>query len=373
METLDCVKSELGSEHASGERDGLHRRLGFVDGICVLVSIIIGSGIFASPGVALERAGSPGAALLAWTLSGFLVMIASLCYAELGAMIPSTGGDFDYLNRAYGKSAAFSFAWFLFWISKPGSQAIIATVFGNYVVRIFTGLNNSSDGSYEAKAAGVLLIISLTLVNCVGVHATSAVANFLTATKLILVGVVVFSGVYHVSNKQGIFEDNLSPSNAFDGSNLLGMGPSMIACLWAYDGWSNLNFLAEEMINFEERLPMLIIGSTCIVIISYVSVNLAYFSVLSSNDVEDSDAIAIDFGQAVQGTILAGTFAGGVALSAAGSCNGSILTGGRGFYAVAREKMVNLAFIGYILFHDGKILILILNFLNFRHQRYFPA
>lgn len=107
-----------------------------------------------------------------------------------------------------------------------------------------------------------------------------------------------------------------------------------------YDGWSNLNFLAEEMIDFESRLPFLIIGSTCIVILSYVSVNLAYFSVMSSSDIVDSDAIAIDFGQDVQGNILAGMFAGGVALSAAGSCNGSILTGGRGFYAVAREKMV---------------------------------
>lgn len=127
-------------------------------------------------------------------------------------MIPSTGGDFDYLHRAYGKSAAFSFAWFLFWISKPGSQAIIATVFGNYVVRIFTGLNSSSDGSPAAKAAGVLLIIILTLVNCVGVHATSSVANVLMATKLLLVALVVCAGVYHVSNTQDVFEYVLATS-----------------------------------------------------------------------------------------------------------------------------------------------------------------
>jgi amino acid transporter len=338
------VKSEMEMRVESLSEDpghGLHRRLGFLDGVCVLVSIIIGSGIFASPGVALERSGSPGAALMAWTVSGFLVIVASMCYAELGAMIPSTGGDFDYLNRAYGKSAAFSFAWFLFWISKPGSQAIIATVFGNYVVRIFTGLNNSSDGSPAAKAAGVLLIIVLTLVNCVGVHATSSVANLLMVTKLALVALVVAAGIYRVSDSQEIFKDNLTGENAFEGTDLTGMGPAMIACLWAYDGWSNLNFLAEEMINFEARLPMLIVGSTCIVIISYVSVNLAYFAVLTSDDVENSDAIAIDFGQSIPGTgnILAGIFAGGVALSAAGSCNGSILTGGRGFYAVAREKM----------------------------------
>ena len=172
----------------------------------MLVSIIIGSGIFASPGVALDRSGSPGGALIAWSVSGFLVIIASFCYAELGSMIPTTGGDFDYLKLAYGKSAAFSFAWFLFWISKPGSQAIIATVFGNYVLRLFTGLNNSSDDSFAAKAAGVLLIIVLTLVNCIGVHATSVVANVLMVTKLGLVALVVAAGIYGVSKDQDSFQ-----------------------------------------------------------------------------------------------------------------------------------------------------------------------
>jgi amino acid transporter len=86
----------------------LKRTLGFYDGLGVLISIVIGSGIFASPGVTLERAGSPGAALVSWILGGLLVAIGAFCYAELGAMLPSTGGDFDYLHQAYGKMAAFS-------------------------------------------------------------------------------------------------------------------------------------------------------------------------------------------------------------------------------------------------------------------------
>ena len=112
--------------------NGPMRVLSYIDGIAVLVGIIIGSGVFSSPGLALERCGSPGEVLLAWSTSGVLVWMCSNCYIELGGMMPTAGGDFDYLNRAFGERAAFSFAWYNFFIGKSGSQAIIATIFGRY-------------------------------------------------------------------------------------------------------------------------------------------------------------------------------------------------------------------------------------------------
>lgn len=122
----------------------------------------------------------------------------------------------------------------------------------------------------------------------------------------------------------------------------------MIACLYAYDGWSNLNFLAEEMVNFETKLPYAIVTSVSLVIICYIAVNIAYLSVLSVDTITDSDAVAIDFGNEIaSGNFLSGTFAIGVALSAAGSAYGSIMTGGRAFYAVARDKMAPSMFAKY--------------------------
>jgi L-type amino acid transporter 9 len=120
------------------------------------------------------------------------------------------------------------------------------------------------------------------------------------------------------------------------------MGSSMIPCLWAYDGWSSLNFLAEEMRDFEKYLPRAILGAVLTVMTCYNTANLAYISVLSQDQIEDSDAIAIDFGREVQSkgqSILAGCFALGVALSVAGTCHGSLMTGARAFYATAREGM----------------------------------
>jgi basic amino acid/polyamine antiporter, APA family len=115
----------------------------------------------------------------------------------------------------------------------------------------------------------------------------------------------------------------------------------MIPCLWAYDGWSNISYLAEEMIDFETRLPKAIVGGVSCVMICYLLANVSYLAVLSADKFEDSDAIAVDFGSKIGGrdVTLAGVFAAGVALSTAGAAHGSIMTGGRAFYSVARNHM----------------------------------
>lgn len=120
----------------------------------------------------------------------------------------------------------------------------------------------------------------------------------------------------------------------------MGMMTALIPCLWAYDGWANLNYLAEEMVRFEERLPKAILTAVVTVMACYVTVNVAYLSVLSEHDVVKSDAIAVDFAQAVSSrNVLAAFFSVGVAICAAGSAHGSMMTGGRAFYAVARHGM----------------------------------
>jgi amino acid transporter len=189
----------------------LHRKLGFWDGTCILITIIIGSGIFSSPGETLDRSGSPAGALVAWTISGILVITAALCYAELGALMPSSGGDYEYLLKVYGKSTAFSFAWFYFWIAKTGGQAIISTVFGNYIIKLYSGLRDTDDDGDDdgsdgdplvAKAFAMGLIVLMTMLNMLGVKESSFVVNSLTAVKLGLVAVLCFSGIYYVTKNQ---------------------------------------------------------------------------------------------------------------------------------------------------------------------------
>lgn len=208
IDEVDDNNVRLSSVESTDNTRKLQRHLGFWDGTCILITIIIGSGIFSSPGETLDRSGSPMGALVAWTISGVLVITAALCYAELGAIMPSSGGDYEYLLKVYGKSTAFSFAWFYFWIAKTGGQAIISTVFGNYIIKLYSGLHDTDDdgdddGSggnpYVAKSFAMGLIVVMTALNMLGVKESSLVVNSLTALKLALVAVLCCSGLYYVS------------------------------------------------------------------------------------------------------------------------------------------------------------------------------
>ena len=197
--------------------------------------------------MALERSGSPGAAIFAWLFSGALVMTASLCYAELGAAMPTAGGDYDYLTAAYGDYAGFSFAWYYFWVSKPGSQAIIATVFGNYVVVVTRGLiigdhslsmtSDSKTMTTEATLLAVALVTVLFIINCLGVKTSSTINNILTVVKMLLILVLVVSGILFSVKYPHNIKSNFSLERVFDGTSASGICTGMIACLWAYEGW----------------------------------------------------------------------------------------------------------------------------------------
>mmetsp|Transcript_23192 Transcript_23192/g.34018 ORF Transcript_23192/g.34018 Transcript_23192/m.34018 type:complete len:491 (-) Transcript_23192:227-1699(-) len=338
---MTLIDHNTSTNSVSGNQ--LKRTLGFYDGLCVIVSVIIGSGIFASPGAALDRSGSPASAIIVWAISGVLSIAAALCYAELGAMLPTTGGDFVYLRRAYGKTAAFSFVWFNFWVAQPGSQAIIATVFGNYIVTLFTGLDQTTSNSTPSKAAAVLIIAVLVGVNCGGVRESSMLNKTLTAAKVVMLLCVIAAGVVYGCSHGSTARNNLSPSTSFDDTDASGFGPAMNACLWAYSGWQSLNFLAEEVIDFERRLSRIIIFGMAIVTSLYVMANIAFLSVLDSESMTDSDAIAIDFGKMISGSAFGGFFALGVALSTAGTLHGSILVGSRALFAAARAGQLHSA------------------------------
>eukprot|EP01039_Chlorochromonas_danica_P003619 gene3619-3963_t len=343
------LEGEGSKSHAHGK---VHRRLTFIDGVAIIVGIIIGSGIFSSPGLALERAGSPGMVLLAWALSGLLVTLTAQCYLELGGMMPSAGGDFDYLRRAYGEAAAFSFAWFNFFVSKTGSQAIIATIFGRYFESVLRGnasqliVSGSTSETWLSKVLAVAVVVGVTALNCAGVKESAVVSILLTSTKVLLVlSVFVFAILYASSDKDRseTARVNLSVHHSFDGSkDLFSFATSMVACLWCFDGYADGNFLQEEMINPIQDLPRIIRFGLLLVTCCYILTNIGYLAVLSVDTIEDTKAIAVQFGTTVSDmfstgkTVLPIFFAVGVSLSTLGSLNGSIMAGGRAFFAVAR-------------------------------------
>ena len=128
----------------------LQPRLGLINGVSVIVGIIVGSGIFITPSSVLKEVGSVGGALVVWVSCGLLSTIGALCYAELGTSIPKSGGDFAYINEAFGALPAFLFLWVALFIIIPAGNAIAALTFATYVLKPFYNAIGCTDISENA-------------------------------------------------------------------------------------------------------------------------------------------------------------------------------------------------------------------------------
>lgn len=339
------------------------KKINILDGVAIIIGVIIGSGIFSSPGLALERIGSPGLTLIAWSLCGILTMVCAHCYLELGGRFPNGGGDYHYLSNAFGKKYGFIFAWYNFFIGKAGSQAIIATVFGRYLNAAIYGTDRLLDDDqvndqvdddvdeyrdpYRVKLIGFGLIVLINSINCLGSKDSAIVSRFLTFLKFFLIfSVLIFSLLYISVENSSNFNSNLSITNSFKDTNSFSrFGNGLIACLWCFDGFTDGNFLQDEMKNPRRSLPIIINISLPIVALCYVLINIGYLSVLSVDEIKDSHTILVSVGDEINNTLISSSvnilpifFSIGVSISTMGAINGSILTGGHAILSVARDR-----------------------------------
>mmetsp|Transcript_9269 Transcript_9269/g.13919 ORF Transcript_9269/g.13919 Transcript_9269/m.13919 type:complete len:526 (-) Transcript_9269:139-1716(-) len=327
---------------ATNEEDGdntqprgqrLVRMMTVLDGVGVTMGIMVGSGIYASPGEVVNNAGSNVMAIVAWICSGILVLMGALCYAELGTTYPNAGGDSWYLTLAFGEWAGFAYTWTSFFVLNTGSQAIISIVGASYLC----GSAKASGGkstSWEVVVVALIIIWFMTLINTRRVRMGLGFQNFLLLLKcLLLVGVILMgftSPLYlHGTNGSSTFSGNQG--------SFTGFASAMVGCLWAFDGWADISFLGEEMNNPQRTVPAVVALSVSLTLGIFVLTNIAYMMVLSKNEMADSDNVAMDFAKRIGGAALMGALGVGVGISAMGSVNGSIITGARVYYANARD------------------------------------
>jgi APA family basic amino acid/polyamine antiporter len=325
----------------------LRRDLGLAGATSIVVGTVIGSGIFLVPKTMLLQVGSPAMLFAVWIFGGLLSLAGALTYAELAAAMPEAGGEYNYLRAAYGPFWGFLYGWTQMWVAKSGSLATLATGFFYYLANFRPELEavlfriplpiGEHGAPLEIRIGQILAMVVILLLgalNYYGVKLGGEVQVAVTVLKVALIGGIIaaalFGGAGHVSN--------LATSVPARGG-IAGFFAALVAALWAYDGWNNVSMVSSEVKNPQKNLPRALIFGTLLVIIIYVVTNLAYFLVLGSVGVAAHDRVAAEAMQRVVGPWGADAVSIAAMISIFAAINGSILTGARVPYALARDGL----------------------------------
>jgi APA family basic amino acid/polyamine antiporter len=331
----------------------LVRGLGLVAAVSIIIGNVIGTGVFLKARVMTCNVGTPGKVLLVWVVAGLLSLAGALTYAELAAMMPRAGGEYVFMREAYGRGAGFLSGWMQILIAKTGSQASVALIFAASLNDL-TGKSVAGFGAYGVQLTAMLVIVSITLLNCAAVKVSGWVATALTGVKLALVVGVGLGAFLLASGDWGHFA-LANAGGACEGVEpgamlgVAGFGAAMLGALWGYDGWNNLTFVAGEIKNPQRNIPIALIGGTILIMLLYVFINAAYFyalpptavaSVAASSSVaaEVTNSFMSPFSVSAQ-ALVAGLVAAALMASSVGTLHTSVLTGARVPYAMARDGL----------------------------------
>ena len=311
---------------------GLKRVIGQWDSIGLVVGLIIGSGIFASPTSVAQHLPNAWLMYAAWILGGLLSLAGGMAAAELGVRYPRSGGQYIFLREAFGPSIAFAFGWSNVLIARPSILAGIATVFAIY----FAGLFGLSDGTQKTLAMGAIALF--TVVNCLGVKQGTRTQNTFTLVKV--VGLVLLASAALFSGRGELAHFGSASAQPLEQALPIAMALAMVTILYTYDGWIDLTYVGGEVSHPERVLPRGTIYGTLVVIAVYLLANTAYILLLSPAEMaanDDVGAIAMQraFGQT--GTVLLSSV---VIVSTLGILNGAVLTGVRVPFAMARDGVL---------------------------------
>ncbi|NXX55444.1 BAT1 protein, partial [Scopus umbretta] len=293
-------------------------RVGLISGICMIVGTIIGSGIFVSPKSVLANVGAVGPCLTIWAACGILATLG----AQPGQLTHPAHRAIPY-HRASGSVQK------LVELAGGSSDCCSGTGWASGGEQ----LHCASLVLYILLNINLFLLVIITIVNSVSVKLGSYLQNVLTAAKMIIVTIIIVSGIVLLAQgKTENFKDSFKDSKISVSSISL----AFYNGLWAYDGWNQLNYITEELKNPYRNLPLSIIIGIPLVTVCYVLINISYFTVMTSTELLQSQAVAVTFGDRVlyPASWIVPLF---VAFSTIGSANGTCFTAGRLVYVAGRE------------------------------------
>ena len=300
--------------------------------LALCVGMVIGAGIFKTTPLAAANVASGGELLALWVFGGAMSLAGALCFAEMAAAFPDTGGDYFFLRKAFGANVGFLFAWSRFAVIHTGSMALLAFALGDYVAEVLRV------GTYASAAFAALAITVLAAVNLAGIRFGVGAQVVLMSGVIAGLVAVIGAGAWIAL---GLAPETLltaAPSADAAPSSLAALGAALVFVFLAYGGWSDTATLSAEMRDRARGMKHALIGGMLLVTALYVLVNWAFVRGLGLGGLAASSAPAADlmlaaFGRPGQLAIVLV-----VAVTSITSMNAILIAGARTTHAAARDS-----------------------------------
>lgn len=331
----------------------LPRVLGYVTAVAIVVGTVIGSGVFKKASAVAGHVPEAGLALLAWVLVGSLTLLGALALAEVAVIVGKAGGNYAILRDAYGRWAGFLWGWVEFWIIRSGSIAALATIFTESLHDVLRHLHPDGPdvqvlSPLVQTAMTATVIAVLGYVNARGTRLGGGLQVVVTLVKvfsLLAIALLPYI-VLGLSSSPEARPDPARlrpawPDGGFLGINWVAFGGALVGVFWAYHGWMNIAPVAEEVKNPQRNIPLALLTGVGLIILLYVTVNLAYLLVIPTREIValKDRTVAGEFSHRVLGDVGLLLASAAIMMSVFGSLNGNLLVGPRLLYAMGQDGL----------------------------------
>jgi APA family basic amino acid/polyamine antiporter len=335
----------------------LKPKVGTRAAIFLVVSVIIGSGVFKKIAPMSQELGSPSLVLLCWIAAGLISLAGALSTAEMVSLYPNSGGEYFYFQKIFGRFFSFLCGWSSFTVSKTAAISALAYIFAQSINSIapLPELVNEEIASssflldnLSIKVLASLMIAGLTYLNYRGVHVAEKISRVLTYFMLLAIGTMVITGL---TSSHGTLENfnSSGPADHFNKS-LEGWGLvkamfiASLGAFWGYEGWNNIAYIGEEIRDPKKNLPRALLSGTLIVISAYVLLNAVFLYVLPIDRFIEMNAnpntiAAVEVASVITGNTGSILVAGLIVVTTFNATNSSILMSARIVYAMARDRL----------------------------------
>jgi APA family basic amino acid/polyamine antiporter len=310
----------------------LARKLNLFDATMIVVSGIIGVGIFLNPYIVAQTVGTPFLILAVWTAGGAIALCGAFVFAELSTVMPRVGGQYAFFREAFHPLLGFLHGWSLLFIIQSGATAAVAVACGEYAARLL----HLPPGLVTPLGIGILM--ALVAFHAMGIKPGAVLINIVTVGKSLAIGALIV-GAFALARRSGLTFSPLAPSGLGGIGLVSAFFAALVPVMFTYGGWQNSCFVAEEVREPERNLPRAILIGVPIVIAIYLGANLAYVHVLGAAALAATTTPAADTAAALVGKTGGDLISALIVVSTFGFLNLGLMTAPRVYYAMARDGL----------------------------------